>query len=386
MKKLLITAFAGLFIAPVLSNAGEVSITGGIGSELCLSCKTKDDTNGTTTDTDRVNRQGFSVLTIAVEEDLGTGTTAYVSVTNKIDVTEADASGATNNSNWSLQDGRIGLKGDWGNVMLTSREPIFELTHIIDAFGAQNGDSGGTQDSLLLTGIAGGLYNFTHVMPDMISYQMAPMGNLNLELVYGWGAAEETGDGTEGTTSGTAYDMSIMQVGASYAMGNITLKGSYANHTEVDPNDGAGYGIGSGAADASGIVGALIYDMGNVKISVAINDLEMDMANSTTFTNTNYSGKTFERSGQSINIQYPVSTGLLTFHTSMVDDVKVDGTALANSGAKNWNVGYIHNLSASTYIFGAYVNKNLEAQYAGNTASAAETTETHMKVGMRINF
>lgn len=376
MKKLLITALAGLFIAPVISNAGEVTISGGIGSELCLSCKTKNDTDGTTTDTDRINRQGFSILTIGVSEDLGNGTTAYASVTSKIDVTEADASGAVNNSNWSQQDGRIGLKGEWGNVMLTSREPIFELTHIVDLFGSQNGDSGGTQDSLLLTNIAQGLYAFTHVMPDMLSYQMAPMGNLNLELVYGWAGAEETGDGTEGTTSGTTYDSSIMQIGGSYAMGNFTIKGAYANHTEMDPNDGAGYATASGAADVSGLVGSLTYDMGNIKIALVLNDLEMDMANSTTFANSNYSGKSFERSGQTINIQYPISTGTLQFHTSMVDDIKIDGTALANSGAKNWNVGYMHNLSASTYLFASYVNVNREAQYDGTAATANQDEET----------
>jgi predicted porin len=379
MKKTFILLSVLLFSITSYVKAAEVTISGQIFEEICFSCEVKDDTAGTVTDQDGTNAGGFSGVNIGAEEDLGNGMTAFYSQYWGI-----EPSGGTSVDGWVNYDGRIGLKGDFGSVFLNSREQIYELLHITDAFGAQNSNQGGNEGSLIITRM-GDMFNFTRIDEDALTYQMAPMGALTFEMTYGWAGAQATSTtalGAPDTT--TLYDSSYMILGATYDMGDLVISGGYAGYTEVDPFSGTS--VASGAADATGMVGVVKYTMGPTLLAFVMNDQEIDVDNNLTgLTNTNYNdAKTFERGGYTVNIQHSIATGMLTFNYASQDDMKIDGTSLADSGASGYHIGYIHNLAESTKLFLFHSELKDDANF--NTASTSQLTETNTKAGMIFSF
>ena len=85
-----------------------------------------------------------------------------------------------------MRAGRVGLRGDFGDVAWGMGEMIYEVGQIIDPHIA---DFSG--NSLAHTAVAGGAFNFTRIDSNVLIYSMNQVGVVKPTIVYGYGNATE---------------------------------------------------------------------------------------------------------------------------------------------------------------------------------------------------
>ena len=343
---------------------------------------------GVETDGKSVANGGGATININASQDLDNGNSAYVLLVYTTDPSNAGTP-------LNMRAGRVGLKGDFGDVAWGSGEMIYEIGQIIDGHGADwNGSS------LQHTSIAGGGFNFTRVDSDVLIYSMNQVGLVKPTIVYGYGnSAERAGADTLGGATGGTYDDSILQLALDYNNGaGLSAQFAYAAYTDVEASgvvtgdaDSAVAGFSStaqtdaGAADATGQRVTVKYDTGGYTIAGTYQSLEVDFASEVTITNnTNYNGKTWKRDTMYLNLTVPTATGRINAGYGTADDVSVDGVSVNESGSKTYYVSYSYDLSAAAYLFAYFAKTDNEAQWdLGNTAQDDATTQL---LGLKVSF
>jgi hypothetical protein len=344
---------------------------------------------GVETDGKSVGNGGGATININASQDLDSGNSAYVLLVYTTDPSNA---GTTLNT----RAGRVGLRGDFGDVAWGSGEMVYEIGQIIDGHGADwNGSS------LQHTSIAGGGFNFTRVDSDVLIYSMNQVGMVKPTIVYGYGNSDEITTDVNGGVSGATYDDSVLQLALDYNNGaGLSAQFAYAQYTDVDAigdgndddatDDGvAGFSATdqntAGAADATGQRLTVKYDTGGYTVAGTYQSLEIDHAVAVTgMTNSNYDGKTWKRDTMYLNLTVPTATGRINAGYGTADDVSVDGVSVNESGSKTYYVSYSYDLSAAAYLFAYFAKTDNEAQWdLGNTAQDDATTQL---IGLKVSF
>ena len=384
MKKTLIaTAVASAFSLNAFAD-GHVSVGGyaATGFEFGDS-----ESGGTVTDGKDVPRGGNTTLSINASNDLDNGSQSYVSLTFTTDPTIAA-------DDVSMRAGRVGLRGDFGDVAWGMGEMIYEVGQIIDPHIA---DFSG--NSLSHTAVAGGAFNFTRIDSNVLIYSMNQVGIVKPTIVYGYGNATEDTDETAATggVADTTYDDAVLQLALDYNNGaGLSAQFAYAAYTDVDATEGYRESNGAdhaqttaGAADATGMRVTATYDTGGYIVKGTYQQLELDHAVAATgYANTSYNGKTWERDTMYLSLIIPVATGRIGAGYGTADNVSIDGVSVDESGSKVYSLSYQYDLSANTYLFARFAKTSNDAQWASDVADAdaAESTTTSQIIGLKVSF
>jgi len=359
MKKTLIaTAVASAF--SINAFAAEVSVGGyaATGFELGDS-----EVAGAETDGKTAPRGGNTTLSINASNDLDNGSQSYVSLTFTTDPTEAAMA-------VSMRAGRVGLRGDFGDVAFGMGEMVYEVGQIIDHHIA---DWGG---SLTHTSVAGGLFNFTRIDSNVLIYSMNQIGVIKPTIVYGYGAeAEVTGSAdVDGSITDATYDDSILQLALDYNNGaGLNVQFAHAAYGESDPTSGYSEdgAMAAGVADATGNRITASFDTGGYIIKGTYQRLELDHAAATTeYANDSYDGKTIKRDTMYLSLIIPVATGRIGAGYGTADDASIDGVSLNESGSKTYSISYQYDLSANTYLFARFAKTSNDAEYTAHATTA----------------
>ena len=377
MKKTLIaTAVASAFSLNAFAD-GHVSVGGyaATGFEFGDS-----ETGGVETDGKTAPRGGNTTLSINASNDLDNGSQSYVSLTFTTDPTIAA-------DDVSMRAGRVGLRGDFGDVAWGMGEMIYEVGQIIDPHIA---DFSG--NSLAHTAVAGGAFNFTRIDSNVLIYSMNQVGVVKPTLVYGYGNdAEVTGDGSgDGSVNGATYDDSILQLALDYNNGaGLNVQFAHAAYTDVNATEGYSEAaqMTAGPADATGNRITASYDTGGYILKGTYQSLELDhAAAATSYTNTNYNGKTWKRDTMYMSLIIPVATGRVGAGYGTADDVSVDGVSVNESGSKVYSLSYQYDLSANTYLFARFAKTSNDAEWDSTSAASTESTTTSQIIGLKVSF
>ena len=378
MKKTLIaTAVASAFSLNAFAD-GHVSVGGyaATGFEFGDS-----ETGGVTTDGKDAPRGGNTTLSINASNDLDNGSQSYVSLTFTTDPTIAA-------DDVSMRAGRVGLRGDFGDVAWGMGEMIYEVGQIIDPHIA---DFSG--NSLSHTAIAGGAFNFTRIDSNVLIYSMNQVGIVKPTIVYGYGNGAEVAGADitdKGGVSGTDYDDSTLQLALDYDNGaGLNAQFAYAAYTDIDPESGYAEDAqtNAGAADATGMRVTATYDTGGYIVKGTYQQLELDHGVAATgYTNTNYNGKTWERDTMYLSLIIPVATGRIGAGYGTADNVSIDGVSVDESGSKVYSLSYQYDLSANTYLFARFAKTSNDAEWDSTSADSAESTTTSQIIGLKVSF
>jgi hypothetical protein len=374
MKKTLIaTAVASAFSLNAFAD-GHVSVSGygATGFEFGDS-----ESAGVTTDGKTAPNGGNTFLVISGSNDLDNGSQSYVTMAFTTDLTAGG--GAT-----TMRFGKVGLRGDFGDVSFGHGEQIYEVGQIIDPHIADF-----TGNSLTHTSIAGNAFAFTRMDDNVLMYSMNQIGVVKPTLVYGYGASDEvTGAAAvDGSVSGATYDDSILQLALDYNNGaGMNVQFAYAAYTDVSPTDGFS-GNTAGPADATGMRVTGSYDTGGYVIKGTYQQLELDHAvAASAYTNTNYNGKTWKRDTMYLSLVVPVATGRIGAGYGTADDVSIDGVSVNESGSKVYSLSYQYDLSANTYLFARFAKTSNDAEWDSTSAASAESTTTSQIIGLKVSF
>jgi len=386
MKKTLIaSAVASAFSLNAFAD-GHVGVGGYLSTGFNFGDK---QVAGVEEDQKSVFNGGGATININASQDLDSGNSAYVLLVYTTDPSNAGAS-------LNTRAGRVGLRGDFGDVAWGSGEMIYEIGQIIDGHGADFG--GGSLDH---TSIAGGGFNFTRIDSDVLIYSMNQIGLIKPTIVYGYGNSDEVTTDVNGGVSGATYDDSILQLALDYNNGaGLSAQFAYANYADVDAigggndddatDDGvAGFEAAdqttAGAADATGQRLTVRYDTGGYIIAGTYQSMEVDHAVAVTgMDNDNYDGKTWKRDTMYLNITVPTATGRINAGYGTADDVAVDGVSVDESGQKSYYVSYQYYLSSSVYLFAYFGKSDNDANYDLGNTSQDDTTLQHL--GIKVSF
>jgi hypothetical protein len=374
MKKSLIAlAVAGAFAAP---SAMAVEFTPTMYESLAFSFNGSD-LNGVTqpSDGNSVRSGGGSTIGFKFTDDLGNGMTAeaFVHITTNIPLGNA--------STFSGRNGYVGLTGNFGAFKLGANEHVYEVGQIIDGWGADwfGGNSVGFwTGSPTRLGISG--WNFTRQDLGSLWWTSPSWGGFVLDAVW------ITGPGGAAIGANT-IDAEGVQLAAKWSNANWLVSGAWADYSDYalgagSTQFGGGFqGDVSGTAtqqqDAQGLRFTVQWSTGWGNVGGSVNFMESE--NKVSATNSKNEVTTYALTG-TLNL----ASGRVILNYVQADDQDFGGAKVNDSGAMGWDIGYQHDLSASTYAFVRYEANEGDVNYDPTAGGKTETDA--LMIGMKISY
>jgi hypothetical protein len=374
MKKSLIAlAVAGAFAAP---SAMAVEFTPTMYESLAFSFNGSD-LNGVTqpNDGNSVRSGGGSTIGFKFTDDLGNGMTAeaFVHITTNIPL--------GNSSTFAGRNGYVGLTGNFGAFKLGANEHVYEVGQIIDGWGADwfGGNSVGFwTGSPTRLGISG--WNFTRQDLGSLWWTSPSWGGFVLDAVW------ITGPGGAAIGANT-IDAEGVQLAAKWSNANWLVSGAWADYSDYalgagSTQFGGGFqGDVSGTAtqqqDAQGLRFTVQWSTGWGNVGGSVNFMESE--NKVSATNSKNEVTTYALTG-TLNL----ASGRVILNYVLADDQDFGGAKVNDSGAMGWDIGYQHDLSASTYAFVRYEANEGDVNYDPTAGGKTETDA--LMIGMKISY
>jgi len=382
MKKSLIAlAVAGAFAAP---SAMAVEFTPTMYQSLAFSINS-DESGGakTTADGESVRSGGGSTIGFKFTDDLGNGMTAeaFVHITTSIP--------SGNSFKFAGRNGYVGLTGNFGAVKLGANEHVYEVGQIIDGWGADwsGGNSVGFWTGApTRLGISG--WNFTRQDLGSVWWTSPSWGGFVIDAAY------ITGPG--GAVIGAnALDAEGMQLAAKWSNSAFMVSGAWADYSNygkgADTTRTSGladqFGGGfkadqSGTVDATGLRLTSVWTAAWGNLGGSWNTMESEdtsVAAAATAKNKN-EGDTFQITGT-----FNLASGRIILNYAQASDQDYRGVAVANSGATGWDLGYQHDLSASSYAFIRWESNEGEINYDGANPGV-KTESDALMLGLKVSY
>jgi predicted porin len=359
-KKLMAVAVAGALAAPAMAfaQASTVQIYGLLNAEYGF-VNQPDAVGGA----GRHNADGFqsgaSRIGFKGEEKLGSGMSAWFQCESDIRF----LSGSTRTSgSWCDRNSAIGLKGGFGNFFLgTWDSPLKQAvakTRILNETGYL-----GAQELLLNNTFSASRRN-----AHSINYVTPNMGGFSARAQI--------------TSTNAAYDQlstavkkgRILGLGADYTAGPLTVAVGW---DKADDNRVVANATAAGAKDTNWGIGAT-YSFGPAKVGLTYTNQKGEDG----------AGGELKKSAWNLALDWKVtSPGLVRVGYTQASDYK-GNLGGADTGAKQWQVGYNHSLSKRTTAGIAYVKVDNDSNgtynltgfsgtTAGDSASAVVMSLTH---------
>ncbi len=356
-KKLMAVAVAGALAAPALAfaQASTVQIYGSLNVEYGF-VNQADGAGGVGRPNVDAFNSGASSIGFKGEEKLGGGLTAWFQCESRmrlgVDTVPSVGAGGFCDRNTAL-----GLKGGWGNLFFGRWDSPLNL--------AQDAGRGGLLQTTGWTGIERLLladdgqagFDFARRNPNSINYVTPTFGGFTGSFQY---TATNDALSTASTLSLVGKKGRAVSASGYYSSGPLEAALAYTRH-EDNQSDVGGF---DGADDRAWLLGAS-YVFGPVKVGMIYTDLRGDVTTTTDV----------KRKNWSLGVAWKITgPGTVRFGYTRAGDFK--GTAgTADSGAKQWMVGYGHALSKRTTasIFYSRVDNDSAGtwNFAGTTAAGA---------------
>jgi len=362
MKKALIAAaVAGAFAAPS-AMAADLQINLDWGQALQFGDVTTTTAAGvdTTVDTGNVADAGRNRLKFNFTETLDNGVNVHAYMVFNTG-TAADGGG-----NVAVRNAYIGFSGDFGTVKVGTEEHFFEVDLIIDPLAA---DYGATADAIQHINIGQTAFNFTRRDGESIWYTSNDMNGIQFRAAYIMGPQTATADADQDGT----------QVGLSYTSGPLFVGVNQATYNDYDQGSNNAT-IGTAAAVAGTEAKAtslkVSYDFGAFSMTAAVADIEQSGISQAV---TGGTATAISVDMKALNVTMPVSGGKVWFGIAENgnQDANIAGvtSAIVDSGKDSWDVGYLHDMSAQTYVFVRYGSSETGLNFSTAGVSSTETTD-----------
>jgi len=359
MKKALIAAaVAGAFAAPS-AMAADLQINLDWGQALQFGeVTTTTNLVDSSIDTNNVADAGRNRLKFNFTETLDNGVDVHAYMVFNTG-TAADGGG-----NVAVRNAYIGFSGDFGTVKVGTEEHFFEVDLIIDPLAA---DYGATADAIQHINIGQTAFNFTRRDGESIWYTSNDMNGIQFRAAYIMGP-----QGTSGATAGADQDGN--QIGLSYRSGPLFVGVNQATY-----NDYAASGLTTAApvagTEAKATSLKVSYDFGAFSVTGAMINMEQSGISTAV---TGGTATSVSVDSTSLNVTMPVAGGKVWFDISEMgnQDANIAGvtSAIVDSGKDSWDVGYLHDMSAQTYVFVRYGSSETGLNFT-STAASTETNE-----------
>lgn len=361
-KKLMAVAVAGALAAPAMAfaQASTVQIYGLLNAEYGFVSQPNTPANASRESADGF-QSGASRIGFKGEEKLGSGMSAWFQCESDIRF----LSGSTRTSgSWCDRNSAIGLKGGFGNFFLgTWDTPIKQAvakTRMLNETGYL-----GAQHLLLSGSEFDGSLRVAH----SINYVTPTMGGFTARAQI--------------TSTNAAYNAldnanvkgRILGLGADFSNGPLVIA---AGWEKADDNRASVVSSAAGAKDTSWALGAT-YSFGKIKGGL---------------TYTNQKGEAgateLKRTAWNLALDWQITgPGMVRFGYTQASDYKGNAGS-ADTGAKQWQIGYNHSLSKRTTAGLAYVKVDNDSRGgynltgfssdmigSGDSASAVVMSLTH---------
>ena len=373
MKKALIAAaVAGAFAAPS-AMAADLSIGLEWGQALAFGeLTTTDGGVDSTVDTQEVFDAGRNRIKFNWTETLdnGIGVHAYL-VFGTLNTASGDPQFGANGVD--IRNANIGFSGDFGTLQVGTNEHFHETDLIIDPLAA---DYLNTGDALAFMSLGRSGFNFLRRDGESVWWTSNAMNGFQARATYIMGPQNATADA----------DQDGLIAGLSYSQGPMHVAVTQATYNDYAVDGGAGAPIAGTEATMTSLKAS--YDMGVVKVTAATWDIEQSGLAGAGITNASGTAVTdLEVSATAIDITMPLANGLAW--VGMASSGDQDGTtaagsqAINDSGKDGWHVGYLHNMSAQTYMFVRYGTQETGVNF---DATAGSTDRSELLLGWLLNY
>lgn len=364
-KKIIALAIAAAVSAPAFADTSNVTIYGQANMSYDMTNNGATGTNKVSSNTSRIGLKG--------SEDLGDGLSAVWQIEQQINIDNS----TTNANQFATRNSFVGLSsGSMGTFILGRHDTPYKIaTRGLDVFA----DSIADNRSLMGTTAGGGAYAGVHDarLGDVVAYISPAMNGFTGAIAYVAGAETAT---TAGQTKGGAWSLAGLygngpfNASLAYQAINIGTAGTGTLDT-------ANLGLNAGDKVKAWKLGGG-YTMDAFQMNAAYEKTSNTVLGASAAGQTNWylSGK------------YSFGTDAVKLAYTNAGNVQ----NTANTGAKQWSLGYDHNLSKRTTLFALYtrLSNDTGASYglttAGSTggmgASAAGQDPSAWSFGMKHTF
>jgi predicted porin len=376
-KKLMAVAVAGALVAPAAAMAqSNVQVFGNIYMEYSF-VRQGSAPNGTDAANPDVLQTPGSEIGFKGEEKLGGGMSAWFQCASTADYR------GTNGDGFCTRNSAIGLKGGFGNLFVGNWDTPYKRTQI----NTGGRDTGIYGTAFLLSGnsttVSDGVNTgvFKRRQRNLISYDSPSFGGFKV-----MGAFTSTNSSTATPQANVGAKPRIWSLGASYKAGNLDVGAGYEQHDKMYNANGAG----TFAGDGQGWHVGASYLFGTVKVGGMYTHQEGDPA----------AGANAEVKAWQLGAEWKIAgPHSLHFGYTQADDMK--GTAGASmgpvrpnvgvdTGAKLWQVRYLHDFSKRTVGSIGFVNlkndTNANYDLGGVSGSAAGAKHRAVAVSLSHKF
>lgn len=336
-KKLLAIAVAGALAAPgmALAQASTVQIYGLLKVEYGKASQPNTAANLARHNIDAQNSGAGSNIGFKGEEKLGSGLSTWFQCETEARFTHSTP--ATTGQGWCNRNTALGLKGGWGNLFFGRWDSPFKqavgTTRMLNEagwIGVQHFLAGGT---------GGGAfeYDFSRRNVHSVNYYTPNFGGFMGRGQY------TTTNAAINQLSTTATKGRAVSVSGTYRGGPLVVVAAMAKH---DDNQATEAGGAAGDKEDAKMIGAS-YVFGKLKLGVTLTDLEAE------------EGATLisaERRNWNVALDWQITgPGKVRFGYTNAGDYKGTGFAgISDTGAKMYQVGYLHKLSKRTEVGATY--------------------------------
>ena len=342
-KKLMAVAVAGALAAPAAALA-QTTIYGVFNAEYGVASQPNTSANAARHDAEGFN-SGASRIGLRGEEKLGGGLAAWYQCESQLNVfpgpssagsISAAASSSSTASVWCGRNSAIGMKGGFGNFYVGTWDSPIKRASGVSRITNETGWLG-TQHILLEPSQVA---DFSDRPSNTLNYDSPNLGGFTISLQA---TSLQT---TFNATTGTVAEGRKLGLGGQYATGPIAVAAAIEKR---DENCAAATGCSTSAGtltsdDSSAWLVGATYVFGPVKLGLTYTDMETKIA-----------GTTVERTAWNIAGEWKISgPGLIRFGYALADDL--EGTVkVPSSGAKQYQISYLHNFSKRTQGYLGYV-------------------------------
>jgi predicted porin len=350
-KKAIAVAVAGALAAPAVAMAqSTVQIYGNFYIEHSF-VSTGRNAAGTVDPANAdVMQAGGSAIGFKGQEKLGGGMTAWFQCEST-----ADPRGASGSSNgFCTRDSAVGLKGGFGNVFLGTWGTPFKRARIGNVGGRDTGVFGTAfllygNSTTVEAGVNTGV--FSRRQRNSINYDSPMFGGFQFMA-----SMTSTNSSTATTTTSAGAKPRVWSLAGVYKQGKLAVAAAYQKHSKLVGANGA---PGAFSGDQEGYHVSGNYTFGNVKVGGVFTHQESEAA----------AGVTAEVDAYHLGAEWKLGgPHNLHFGYTVADDIdgpvgaalgvssRPASTGTGDTGAKIWQIRYVHQLSKRTTASLGYVN------------------------------
>ena len=343
-KKLMAVAVAGALAAPAVAMAQRtVHIYGNLYIEHSFNSQGRDTTGTIDPANADVLQTGGSAIGFKGEEKLGGGMSAWF----QCDST-ADPRGISQDG-FCGRNTAVGLKGGFGNFFIGVWDTPFKRARVGNTGGRDTGVFGTSfllygQSTTTTDGATTG--TFARRQRNSLNYESPKFGGFQVMA-----STTSTNSSTATTSTSAGAKPRIWSLAGVYRQGPLAAAIGYQKHSKMIGANGA---PGAFAGDQEGYHVSGAYTFGNVKVGGVFTHQESEAA----------AGLDAEVDAYHLGVEWKLSgPHNLHFGYTVADDIdgpagagfgtaattgRPASTGISNTGAKMWQVRYLHNFSKRT--------------------------------------